>query len=76
MKKVITLEIPVEEAIKLEEQLERLVQRMKETEAEHEARQIRIAGYRAEREQAMQAIRRSLNNVEKYQSIPLVPFHV
>lgn len=76
MKNVVTLEIPAEEAVKLEDQLARLVERMKETHEEHEARQVRIARYSADTEQSLLAIRRSLANVEKYQSIPLVPFHV
>ena len=76
MEKTTLLEIPQEDAIRLEEQLARLVERMKDTHEEHEARQIRIAQYSAETEQSLLAIRRSLANVEKYHSVPLVPFHV
>ena len=76
MDKTIILEIPQEEATQFEAQLAKLLQQMQEVFDEHEARQSRIAQLRAESEQSLAAIRRSLANVEKYHSATNVPFRL
>jgi septal ring factor EnvC (AmiA/AmiB activator) len=66
MEKMIVLEIPEEEVPKLEVSLAQAIARLEELEAEHVARQQRIALLSAESDQILESIKRSLRNVEKY----------
>lgn len=66
MEKMTTLEIPEEEVPKLEVSLAQAIARLEEMEAEHAARQQRMALLQAESEQILEDIKRSLRNVEKY----------
>lgn len=66
MEKMTVLEIPEAEVPKLEVSLAQAIARLEEMEAEHVARQQRIALLQAESEQILEDIKRSLRNVEKY----------
>lgn len=68
MEKMVVLEIPEEEASRLEISLERAVARLREIDEEYVARQQRIAALSAESDQILESIKRSLRNVEKYLS--------
>lgn len=66
MKKTITIEIPEEEAIKFSDDVARLVAQMKNAEVEDLERQVRSAQRKAEFEDMIASIRRSLQRMEQY----------
>ena len=75
MAKTTVLEIPVEEVPKLEAQLAQLVAKFQQAEEAHAARELLLAPLRAETDQILAAISRSVANVEKYLAVAGVPFH-
>lgn len=75
MDKTITLEVPEEEVPKLKTQLAELVAKFKEAEKEHERREKTLAPLRAETDQILAAIQRSLNNVERHLAATGIPFY-
>ncbi len=75
MAKTTVLEIPTEEIPKLEAQLAQLLAKFQQTEEAHAAREALLAPLRAETDQILAAISRSVANVEKYLAATGVPFH-
>jgi hypothetical protein len=73
--KTTVLEIPAEEVPKFEAQLAQLLAKMQQAEAEHAAREVLLAPLRADTDQVLAAISRSIANVEKYLAATGVPFH-
>lgn len=65
MAKTIVLEIPAEEVPKLEVQLAQLLAKIQQTEEEQAAREVILAPLRAETDQILAAISRSVANVLK-----------
>jgi uncharacterized membrane protein YheB (UPF0754 family) len=76
MQKMTVLEIPEEEVPKLEVSLAQAVARLREIDEEYIARQQRIAALGAETDQILEAIKRSLANVEKFLSATGTPVHL
>ncbi len=76
MEKMTVLEIPEDEVPKLEVSLAQAVARLREIDEEYVARQQRMAVLGAETDQIIEAIKRSLANVEKYLSATGVPVHL
>jgi hypothetical protein len=76
MQKMTVLEIPEEEVPKLEVSLAQAVARLREIDEEYIARQQRIAALGAETDQILEAIKRSLVNVEKFLSATGTPVHL
>ena len=76
MEKMTVLEIPEEELPKLEVSLAKAVARLREIDEEYVARQQRMAALSAETDQILEAIKRSLANVEKYLSATGAPVYL
>jgi len=76
MEKMVVLEIPEEEVPKLEVSLAQAVVRLREMDEEYAARQQRMAALGAETDQILEAIKRSLANVEKHLSATGTPVYL
>ncbi len=76
MEKMTVSEIPEEETPKLEVRLAQTVARLRQIDEEYVARQQRMAALGAETDQILEAIKRSLANVEKYLSATGAPVYL
>ncbi|MCG3163284.1 MAG: hypothetical protein JMDDDDMK_04673 [Acidobacteria bacterium] len=76
MDKTTILEIPEEEAPKLEKAIEEAIRQLRELNDEYEARRPRIAALSSETDTLLEQIKNNLAYVEEYLRTPLPDLHV
>jgi hypothetical protein len=74
MDKTTILEIPAEEAPKLEKAIEKALQQLRQFDEEYEARKPLIAARSAETDALLERIKENLAHVEEYLRSPLPRF--